>query len=95
MFTGDETEPISRPSALADESSERAICTAKAKSGVEGFRAPGDAASTAELLKFLIDRTGYIKQLEEEDTPEVAVDASRTCANWSTPPWIRATAARR
>ena len=37
---------------------------------VEGFRAPGDAASTAELLKFLIDRTGYIRQLEEEDTPE-------------------------
>ena len=28
------------------------------------------AASTAEILKFLIDRTGYIKQLEEEDTPE-------------------------
>jgi DNA helicase-2/ATP-dependent DNA helicase PcrA len=27
-------------------------------------------ASTAEILKFLIDRTGYIKQLEEEDTPE-------------------------
>src|SRR5260370_4806926 len=37
---------------------------------VEGFRAPGGAASTAEILKFLIDRTGYIKQLEEEDTPE-------------------------
>jgi DNA helicase-2/ATP-dependent DNA helicase PcrA len=37
---------------------------------VEGFRAPGDGASTAELLKFLIDRTGYIKQLEEEDTPD-------------------------
>ncbi|MGA7295705.1 MAG: 3'-5' exonuclease, partial [Terriglobales bacterium] len=36
----------------------------------EGFRAPGAAAHTAELLKFLIDRTGYIKQLEEEDTPE-------------------------
>jgi ATP-dependent DNA helicase UvrD/PcrA len=28
------------------------------------------AASTAEILKFLVDRTGYIKQLEEEDTPE-------------------------
>ncbi len=28
------------------------------------------AASTAEILKFLIDRTGYIKLLEEEDTPE-------------------------
>jgi DNA helicase-2/ATP-dependent DNA helicase PcrA len=27
-------------------------------------------AHTAQLLKFLIDRTGYIKQLEEEDTPE-------------------------
>ncbi len=37
---------------------------------VEGFRAPGDGASTAELLKFLIDRTGYIKLLEEEDTPD-------------------------
>jgi DNA helicase II / ATP-dependent DNA helicase PcrA len=28
------------------------------------------AANTAALLKFLVDRTGYIKQLEEEDTPE-------------------------
>ncbi len=35
-----------------------------------GFRTPGGPASTAEILKFLIDRTGYIKQLEEEDTPE-------------------------
>jgi DNA helicase-2/ATP-dependent DNA helicase PcrA len=37
---------------------------------IEGFRAPGAAANTGEILKFLIDRTGYIKQLEEEDTPE-------------------------
>ena len=37
---------------------------------VEGFRAPGDPASTAELLKFLLDRTGYIRQLEQEETPE-------------------------
>jgi DNA helicase-2/ATP-dependent DNA helicase PcrA len=35
-----------------------------------GFREPGGAANTGEILKFLIDRTGYIKQLEEEDTPE-------------------------
>ncbi len=28
------------------------------------------SASASELLKFLIDRTGYIKQLEAEDTPE-------------------------
>jgi DNA helicase-2/ATP-dependent DNA helicase PcrA len=30
----------------------------------------GPTASTAELLKFLLDRTGYIKALEEEDNPE-------------------------
>ncbi|HEY6939105.1 MAG TPA: 3'-5' exonuclease, partial [Terriglobales bacterium] len=36
----------------------------------EGFRTPGGPASTAEILKFLIDRTGYIRRLEEEDTPE-------------------------
>jgi DNA helicase-2/ATP-dependent DNA helicase PcrA len=30
----------------------------------------GKEISTADLLKFLIDRTGYIKLLEEEDTPE-------------------------
>ena len=44
--------------------------TGEGEERVEGFRAPGDSASTGELLKFLIDRTGYIKQLEEEDTPE-------------------------
>jgi DNA helicase-2/ATP-dependent DNA helicase PcrA len=31
---------------------------------------PAPTVSTAEILKFLIDRTGYIKLLEEEDTPE-------------------------
>jgi DNA helicase II / ATP-dependent DNA helicase PcrA len=30
----------------------------------------GTVANTAQILKFLIDRTGYIKQLEEEDTPQ-------------------------
>jgi DNA helicase II / ATP-dependent DNA helicase PcrA len=37
---------------------------------VEGFRTPGENANVSEVLKFLIDRTGYIKQLEAEDTPE-------------------------
>jgi DNA helicase-2/ATP-dependent DNA helicase PcrA len=37
---------------------------------VEGFRAPGGPASIPEILKFLIDRTGYIKQLEAEATPD-------------------------
>jgi DNA helicase II / ATP-dependent DNA helicase PcrA len=31
---------------------------------------PAATVSTADILKFLIDRTGYIKLLEEEDTPE-------------------------
>jgi DNA helicase II / ATP-dependent DNA helicase PcrA len=29
-----------------------------------------EAGATSDLLKFLIDRTGYIKLLEDEDTPE-------------------------
>jgi len=37
---------------------------------VEGFRAPGDPATLPELIRFLIDRTGYIRALETEGTPE-------------------------
>ena len=37
---------------------------------VEGFRTPGGAATLPEVIKFLIDRTGYVKALEEEATPE-------------------------
>jgi DNA helicase-2/ATP-dependent DNA helicase PcrA len=37
---------------------------------VEGFRAPGDAATLPELIKFLNDRSGYIRALEDEGTPE-------------------------
>jgi len=35
-----------------------------------GFRAPGDSATLPELIRFLIDRTGYIKALEAEGSPE-------------------------
>ncbi|HEV3316238.1 MAG TPA: UvrD-helicase domain-containing protein [Candidatus Angelobacter sp.] len=41
-----------------------------APASVEGFRSPGGPASIPEILKFLIDRTLYIKQLEEEATPD-------------------------
>jgi DNA helicase-2/ATP-dependent DNA helicase PcrA len=34
------------------------------------FRKPGDAATLPEMIRFLIDRTGYIRALEEEATPE-------------------------
>ena len=40
---------------------------AEAKSA---FRAPGYSATLPELIRFLIDRTGYIKALETEGTPE-------------------------
>jgi len=38
--------------------------------GRSAFRAPGDAATLPELIRFLIDRTGYIKALETEGSPE-------------------------
>jgi DNA helicase-2/ATP-dependent DNA helicase PcrA len=53
-----------------DDNSEEGAGPGESQERVDGFRAPGDPASTAELLKFLIDRTGYIKLLEGEDTPE-------------------------
>jgi DNA helicase-2/ATP-dependent DNA helicase PcrA len=34
------------------------------------FRAPGDSATLPELIRFIIDRSGYIKALETEGTPE-------------------------
>jgi DNA helicase II / ATP-dependent DNA helicase PcrA len=34
------------------------------------FRAPGDSATLPELIRFIIDRTGYIKALEVEGSPE-------------------------
>ena len=40
------------------------------KEPVSPFRAPGDAATLPELIRFLIDRTGYIKALETEGSPE-------------------------
>ena len=34
------------------------------------FRKPGDPATLPELIKFLNDRSGYIRALEDEATPE-------------------------
>jgi DNA helicase-2/ATP-dependent DNA helicase PcrA len=36
----------------------------------EAFRVPGDAATLPELIKFLNDRSGYLRALEDEATPE-------------------------
>jgi len=56
--------------------------TASSTSG-PAFRAPGGPANIAELLKFLMDRTGYMRKLEEEDTPEALsrVDNLRELVN--------------
>jgi DNA helicase-2/ATP-dependent DNA helicase PcrA len=56
--------------AHAAASGKKVEITASKIEAVEGFRAPGDAATLPELIKFLIDRTGYIRSLEEENTPE-------------------------
>lgn len=72
MFSASDTTDFSPESFSAENDGTDASEAADpgTEEAVEGFRTPGDSASTAELLKFLIDRTGYIKQLEEEDTPD-------------------------
>jgi DNA helicase II / ATP-dependent DNA helicase PcrA len=52
------------------EAISKASADGQSTEAVEGFRVPGGPASIPEILKFLIDRTGYIKQLEEEATPD-------------------------
>jgi DNA helicase-2/ATP-dependent DNA helicase PcrA len=54
------------------DSQRDAGATADAATGADAVSPSPFAAgpSTADLLKFLIDRTGYIKLLEAEDTPE-------------------------
>jgi DNA helicase-2/ATP-dependent DNA helicase PcrA len=41
-----------------------------APQATQPFRREGDAATLPELIRFLIDRTGYIKALETEGSPE-------------------------
>ncbi|MBS1800640.1 MAG: UvrD-helicase domain-containing protein [Acidobacteria bacterium] len=42
----------------------------KGAPGRAAFRKPGDKATLPELIKFLNDRSGYIRALEDEGTPE-------------------------
>ncbi|QNI31021.1 UvrD-helicase domain-containing protein [Alloacidobacterium dinghuense] len=52
------------------EEAEKGVEPEKTEEAVPGFRAPGDAATLPELIRFIIDRSGYIRALEEEGTPE-------------------------
>ena len=65
-FTEREDATGFKPEGFVDSTSGTGTPVDKEEERVEGFRAPGDPASTAELLKFLFDRTGYIKQLEAD-----------------------------
>jgi ATP-dependent DNA helicase UvrD/PcrA len=71
MFEPSADDTGFNPDALGSDAAEtEGAADGEPDDQVEGFRTPGGAATTAELLKFLIDRTGYIKQLEAEDTPD-------------------------
>ncbi|MGC2399879.1 MAG: UvrD-helicase domain-containing protein [Acidobacteriaceae bacterium] len=59
-----------RPPVLNFSEASEAFVPAADPAPVDGFRKPGDAATLPELIRFLIDRTGYIRVLEEEGTPE-------------------------
>jgi DNA helicase-2/ATP-dependent DNA helicase PcrA len=71
---GDPAEEASATAPLEEGDLSAAIPTGNDLRSTEVGDVPADfptpAVSTAELLKFLIDRTGYIKALEAEDTPE-------------------------
>ena len=65
---GSEVPPVGEPASALPDDEVEAGRLHDSRQDAGATNAP--AASTAEILKFLIDRTGYIKLLEDEDTPE-------------------------
>ena len=61
---------LKRAANTTPERAAEILMASERDSGSEGFRKPGDAATLPELIKFLNDRSGYIRALEEEATPE-------------------------
>jgi DNA helicase-2/ATP-dependent DNA helicase PcrA len=57
-------------SAPEDDSQAASESDSSREQSEKPFRSPGDAATLPELIRFLIDRTGYIKALEAEASPE-------------------------
>jgi DNA helicase-2/ATP-dependent DNA helicase PcrA len=72
-FDPAEFSPFAQPTG---ERQKPLVSAAQMRSGAEdvserpAFRAPGEAATLPELVKFLIDRSGYIRALEMEASPE-------------------------
>ena len=58
------------PDEFATESATNEATSSGDQSIRAAFRKPGDAATLPELIKFLNDRSGYIRALEDEATPE-------------------------
>ena len=64
----DETE--ANAGSLASDGTLASEPSVSARDDNDGNAFPTPTVSTADILKFLIDRTGYITLLEKEDTPE-------------------------
>jgi DNA helicase-2/ATP-dependent DNA helicase PcrA len=66
--------PLKASAASATEAARRAVAEEEKllprNEERPAFRKPGDTATLPELIKFLNDRSGYIRALEEEATPE-------------------------
>jgi DNA helicase-2/ATP-dependent DNA helicase PcrA len=75
--------PVMLKETTADQAKYRDLSAAAKKDAASGrddisgggrerpaFRKPGDRATLPELIKFLNDRSGYIRALEDEGTPE-------------------------
>ena len=58
------------PEEFATESATNEAASSGDQSIRAAFRSPGDAATLPELIKFLNDRSGYIRALEDEATPD-------------------------
>ena len=67
---GPEAATDFNPDEFATESATNEAASSGDQSNREAFRKPGDPATLPELIKFLNDRSGYIRALEDEATPE-------------------------
>ena len=56
--------------AAPDEPANTPATSESNSAGDSGFRSPRDSATLPELIRFIIARSGYIKALETEGTPE-------------------------
>ncbi len=69
-FSAAPKRPFLRMPKQAGESGSSEAAAAGEQDDKPAFRSPGDAATLPELIRFVIDRSGYIKALEAEGTPE-------------------------